>query len=216
MPSDLERAISQGTEMRERLWSLEFAMIDDLDEPDPPTAQDLPLGRTHFSTYAEARRTFITVLSEDFAPKIFMHQMIIMDYCSALRWDVQKDISFLRSLGEGSCASGSYPAAVLERWESWRAVEQRWPYRVPDDCSAMRKEQLEMLCREMWTAIRGVGMTALVIGEGKPGDAPFPCTPDGYGAHSAGYVSVGAWGLCRLFLRSVGVRVWAGKSIKQD
>lgn len=202
--------------MRERLWSFTLALLDHLEEPDLPTAQDLPLGKRHFGTYTEARKTFSTILSEEFSPQRFMHQMIIMDYSTALRWDVGNDISFLRSLSEGSCASGSYPAAVLARWESWRAVEQRWPYRVPDDCSAMRTKELEVVCREMWTAIRGVGRTALVLGKGKPGNVAFPCTPDGYGAHSGGHIPTREWGLCRLFLRSVGVGVGAGKSIKQD
>lgn len=216
MASNHKHAIAVGTEMRERLWSLTLAMIDELDEPDPPTAEDLPLGRGHFDTYAEARQTFSTVLSEEFTPKIFMHQMIVMDYTTALRGNVEIDISVLRSLDGRGCASGSYSAAVLARWESWRAVEQRWPYSVPGECSAINKEQLEMVCCEMWAAIRAVGITALVLGEGKPGHTRFQCTPDGYGAHGAGDVPIGVWGLCRLFLRSVGVGIWAGKSIKQD
>lgn len=178
----------------------------------------MPPGTTHFSTYAEARRTFTTVLSEDFAPRSFMHQMIILDYSTELRWDVGKDMSFLRSLGDGSCTREGYAAAVLARWESWLAVKERWPYHVPDDCSLMSKAQLETVCREMWTAIRGVGMTALVMGRGEPGDAAFSCSPDGYRVRGrrGGGISCREWGLCKLVLRSVGMGVGTGKSIKQD
>lgn len=170
---------------------------------------------THFGTYAEARRTFVTALSEEFSSRRFMHQMIILDYSHVLRWDVAKDMSFLRSLGDRCSADNAYAAAAIERWGSCRAVEQRWPYRVPADCGELSKDQLELVCREMWSAIRVVGKTALVLGEGKPGDAAFSCTADGYGACNY-RVSSGSLGLYRSILRWMGAGVGAGKSIKQD
>lgn len=134
-----------------------------------------------------------------------------------LRWDVAKDVSLLRSLGEESGAIDVYDAAVLARWESWHAVERRWPYRVPDPCSVLSRAQVEQVCREIWAAIRCVGMTALVLGEGKPGDTAFRFTPDGYGAHEVGgAVSSISRGQRRSIVGGLGLGVGAGKFIKQD
>lgn len=65
---------------------------------------------------------------------------------------------------------------------------------MSDDCSAMRHEQLEMVCREMWTAVRG-GVGA---GEGKPGDAWSRCTPDVYGPNGGGGGGGEVWGAVRI------------------
>lgn len=219
MPSDRERAISIGTAFNARLWSLTMAMLDSLDGPDDePSAQyDQSSWLGHFSTYTEARRTFARVLTEEFTPRLFTHQMIVLDYSSVLQWDVTRDMSSLRSCDDESCASDGYAAAVLTRWGSWCAVHHRWPYRVPDDPAAPSKEQVEQVCCEIWTVIRSVGMTALVLGEGKPGDEAFHLTPDGYGAHGGLGTAPGvSWGLQRLIPGWLGLGVGAGKRIKQD
>lgn len=216
VPTDRDRAISRGTEFRARLWELTLAMLDHLDAPDPPSKQYcMPPSTNYFGTYAEARRMFGTVLTEEFSPRSQVHRMFIQDYCDVLRWDIGKDMSFLRSLGHGDSADNRHVATVLARWDSWQAVEQRWPYRVPRDCSAVTKEELEAVCREMWTALRIVGRAALVLGEGKPGDAAFICTADGYCTHDGG---VSNWSLDSYgsHVGSVGAGVGARKSIKQD
>lgn len=123
--------------------------------------------------------------------------------------------TFLRSLDDETSAGNTYAAAVIGRWGSLQAVEQWWPYRVPAECSVLSKPQLELVCREMWTAIRVVGKTAPVLGKGKPGDAAFSCTADGYRADDV-WVSGRFLGLYRSILGWVGVGVGAGKSIKQD
>lgn len=162
MPSDRGHAISIGTAFGARLWALNTAMFEHLNDTDDQSSAhcQLPSWSGHFSAYATARRTFSTVLTEEFAPSKFTHQMIILDYSRVLRWDVAKDVSLLRSLGEDSGAIDGYHAAVLARWESWRAVERRWPYCVPDLCSVHGKAQLKQVCRDVWTAIRCVGVTA--------------------------------------------------------
>lgn len=153
------------------------------------------------------------VLTEEFSLRSFTHHIILQDYSNLLRGDVGSDMSFLRSLDEDG--SGADGAAVIARWDSWQAVENRWPYRVPTDCSRVTKEQVELMCREMWTALRVVGKAALVLGEGKPGDAVFSITADGYVAQD-GAGSSGSPGLYRSILGCVSAGVGAGKSIKRD
>lgn len=92
MTSDREHAISLGTTFGSRLWSLKMAILDHLAEPDPPSTLDqMAPSTSNFSTYAKARRTFDTVLSEEFSPRHYMHQMIILDDSNVLRWDVTTD-----------------------------------------------------------------------------------------------------------------------------
>lgn len=218
MPSHHELEISIGRAFAARLWELNMAMLDHLDTDDEPSVQcQLPSLLGHFSTYATARRAFSTVLTEEFSPSNFTHQTIIGDYSRVLRWDVEKDVRFMRSLGEESGAIDGYAAAVLARWGSWRAVERRWPHRVPDPRSEISKAQVDQVCREIWTVIRCVGMTALVLGEGKPGDTAFPFTADGYGANEGGGAdSSVSWGLRGSIIGWLGQGVGAGKFMKQD
>lgn len=123
MPTNRTNALSLGTTFIERLSSLTFAMLDHLDGADQPPAQyHMAPGTTHFSTYAEARRT---VLSEYCAPRSYIHQMLMLDYSTELQWNVADGVSFLESVGDGSSSSEGYAGEV--------AVKKRWPYRVPDD-----------------------------------------------------------------------------------
>ncbi|KAL0638690.1 hypothetical protein Q9L58_002268 [Maublancomyces gigas] len=210
----IPHAISVCKTLSERLWSLNEAMFDHLDETDPPP--DLFSERIFtgpFGTYSTARRIFGAVLTEEFSARSFLHSTIISDYLSILRDDVCMAMCVLQSIENDNTTDRDHIEAVAARWHSWETVEKRWPFRVPADPSVLRKAELEQICLEMWTALRLVGEAALVLGEAMPGNAPFRITADGYVAENPASIS-GA--LHTATGRQVRGAVRARKLIKQD
>lgn len=206
-----EHAILLCQEFGNRLWSLSLAMLDHLDEPNAPSEENIiPMFTTCFSTYTIARRMFATVLSEEFSPRNFIHLIIISDYSHILKCDVDRDLAVLRNPNHPNLTS------VVARWDSWHTIEDRWPFHVPADSSVLKKEALEGICREMWTSLRIVGETALVLGEGMPGDAAFSFTADGYRRWDGGGAITGPLEVVNLLAGWMRTGGGAGKLIKQD
>lgn len=68
-------------------------------------------------------------------------------------------------------------AVVLARRASWQAVERRAV--PPVGSSVLTKEELELVCREMWTALRRLGRLHCYSGREIPGMHHFPALGTG-------------------------------------
>lgn len=62
-------------------------------------------------------------------------------------------------------------AAAGERWASWEVVEMRWPFDI--DGETWTAGHFESACREMWSRLREVALTAFEEEEARVGRCVF-------------------------------------------
>lgn len=196
--------IARCNEFLKRLSSLEEAMFNSLDNTDPTTTTT-GLLLQHFTSNAAYRATFLEVVAaDDFDFRSWRHHSILSQYLDLLYNSVCDDLWLLSDTAQ----TGHHDA--MERWGSWEAVRERWPFEVPVETSY--GDEVQRVCADMWAAL-GVVAAAALQEEARVGQCWFDVTAER-----------GVVGRCRVdngngtegLLGSV--RRWfsGGKKMKQD
>lgn len=202
-----QRAIAVCESFRARLFSLDDAMYNTIDDTDG----DAELAANsvipeHFSSQVEYRRTFAVVVGEEFDPHKWRHFTILMQYWSLLNHSVFIDILRLRNPARPGFQE------ALERWSSSESADARWPFELPVQTGAV---DVTRVCRGMWAALRAVAVAALRE-EDRVGLCEFDVMVEG-GVVRRGVVESRGWAVEGVGARLVGwVQRGLGVKMKQD